>query len=50
MTSLAFWTGLAIGTLIVVPPVILVFFLRDAAALFREMGNDDRGSSLGPPP
>jgi hypothetical protein len=35
--DLAFWTGLSIGTLLVVPLVVFGWFLRDAAALMREM-------------
>lgn len=38
MSQLALWTWLSIGALIVVPPVVFVFFLRDAARVLRAMG------------
>ena len=37
MSQLAVWTWLSVGTLIVVPPVVFVFFLRDAARVLRSM-------------
>ena len=38
MTQLAFWTWLAAGVLVLVPPVILALFLRDARRVFAELG------------
>jgi heme exporter protein D len=38
MTTLAFWTWVAAGVLVLVPPVILVLFLRDARQVFRDLG------------
>ncbi len=49
MTDLATWTHLAIGALILVPLVVFAFFLRDAAALLREM-KEGRGTSAPPRP
>ena len=38
MTPLTFWTWVAAGVLVVVPPVIFVLFLRDARRVFRDLG------------
>ncbi len=37
MVDLAFWTDLAIWTLVVLPLVVFAWFLHDAAALLREI-------------
>lgn len=41
MSALAFWTWLAIGTLVAVPPVVFAFFLRDARGILRDIEADD---------
>lgn len=37
MTALALWTWVAVGVLIVLPPVVFVLFLRDARKVFEDL-------------
>lgn len=49
---LAFWTWVAVGVLIVVPPVVFVLFLRDATRLLQEMApprTDEKAPDPGGP-
>lgn len=40
MTGWAFWTWVAVAVLLIVPPIVFALFLREAARMFREFGNE----------
>lgn len=55
MSAFHLWTWVAIGVLVVLPPVIFAAFLRDAVRMFRDLGppaGDEEGDGRGgtPPP